>query len=217
MAHNYAPAGEDMATRFAKYTTLPRRFVPMVLPTEALVAKLTAVLRAANATSLLSVGSGGRLDLERCVGDTMRGCCRRQTTGGEADTADEGFNLAAVDMVPSGEAVTEGVQYTEVDNHWDRPEIAPGAALMFCWGTLAPWKAYVEAHAAVHGTVILVFSGIDGRVKSFPNPSLAADLALFEEHGFVCSETVEFTGKAFWLNECKLSIFQASPTVLLQN
>ena len=29
--------------------------------------------RAANATSLLSVGSGGRLDLERCVGDTMRG------------------------------------------------------------------------------------------------------------------------------------------------
>ena len=55
-------------------------------------------------------------------------------------------------QVPSGEAVTEHVKYTEVDNHWDRPEIAPGAALMFCWGTLAPWKAYVEAHAAVHGT-----------------------------------------------------------------
>ena len=27
---DYPPAGEDMASRFAKYTTLPRRFVPMV-------------------------------------------------------------------------------------------------------------------------------------------------------------------------------------------
>ena len=71
---DYPPAGEDMASRFAKYTTLPRRFVPMVggwlplrlptrpprycklilfrfffvprqvLPTEALVAKIIAVL-----------------------------------------------------------------------------------------------------------------------------------------------------------------------------
>jgi len=56
-----------------------------------------------------------------------------------------------------------------------------------------------------------VFSGIDNRVKSSPNPALAEDLAVFAEHGFVCSETAELTGKAFWLNECKLSIFTQKP------
>ncbi len=44
-----------------------------VLPTRDVVIDIVAALHAANATGLISVGSGGRLDLERCILDAMQG------------------------------------------------------------------------------------------------------------------------------------------------
>ena len=53
---------------------------------------------------------------------------------------------------------------------------------MFCWGTMVPWEAYVQK---CEGPLVLVFSGIDSRVESHPDPTVKADVDVFTAAGCV--------------------------------
>lgn len=53
--------------------------------------------------------------------------------------------------------------------------------------------------------VVVVFSGVDSRVESHPNPVYPEDAAFFEDLGFRATRATVWRGKAFWLGECLMT------------
>ena len=136
--------------------------------------------------ALASIGCGGRLDLERTL--AMQ------------------FNLRidAYDILDPRWVVDEGITYNQVHNSHDAVAVPPPAALLFCWGTHAPWRAYLEAYK---GNTLLIFSGVDDRVKSHPNPCDSQDVEFINSLGFAMESDRIFKGPDFWLSECRFTCF----------
>lgn len=101
----------------------------MVLPTPTIVDELHRVLRQHGCTGVTSIGSGGRLDLERQL-------ARHASSP----------RINAIDMLDPAIVVDEDVTYTQTLNCWDAPVVGKEDAMLFCWGTNAPWQTYVERH-----------------------------------------------------------------------
>ena len=56
------------------------------------------------------------------------------------------------------------------------------------------------------GKLLLVFSAIDRRVASNPNPAVPADAAFIARH-FPEAETADFFGSGLWLGEVRLTLY----------
>jgi hypothetical protein len=146
----------------------------------------------AKLTNIERLDHAGRLDLERALASPP-----------------SHLQVAAIDMLdPSIVVVDQAVTYEQVLDYWNADPVPPNAALMFCWGTKAPWEVYVQN---CEGPLVLVFSGIDPRVESHPNPSVVADIGVFTAAGFQQIEVFHFKAPALWLGECKLTIFARTP------
>ena len=63
----FPPRDPDQLCRFKTYTALDGMFCPMVLPTPELVSNLILTLANNSLSGVVSIGSGGRLDLERTL------------------------------------------------------------------------------------------------------------------------------------------------------
>eukprot|EP00041_Stephanoeca_diplocostata_P022126 m.524446 g.524446 ORF g.524446 m.524446 type:complete len:173 (-) comp21988_c0_seq6:1946-2464(-) len=115
----FMPSGKDQKELFHRYTTLPRRFPPMVPPLPAILDHIVYLLESNGCDAIFSIGSGGRLDLERAVASVPRAQ----------------IHVVAVDTVPTCDVVDEGVTYVEMTCGGDTYPVPPSAALLFCWGS----------------------------------------------------------------------------------
>ena len=70
--------------------------------------------------------------------------------------------VEAIDVLDKAWVVDEHVVYTQATNSCDAVCVPAGTALLFCWGTHAPWQQYLRKF---RGNILLVFSGVDGRVR----------------------------------------------------
>mmetsp|Transcript_26447 Transcript_26447/g.79448 ORF Transcript_26447/g.79448 Transcript_26447/m.79448 type:complete len:97 (+) Transcript_26447:46-336(+) len=63
----FPPTDPLQRARFDAYTGRPGCFTPMVLPTAEVLCALTSQLAKFHCSAVVSIGSGGRLDVERAL------------------------------------------------------------------------------------------------------------------------------------------------------
>jgi hypothetical protein len=194
-------------TKSYSVTSAPRKphppvVVGKVLPDKIVVDALITQLRAHSCDRIVSIGSGGRLDLERALVESWR-MSGRGGRGGPSSP--QSLQVTAVDMLDPHDVVDEGVQYVAAKTSCSAATaVGRSAALMVCWGTTAPWKMYIEA---MEGPLFLLFSGVDKRAVCHPDPRRLVDVAFLRRKGFELCATEEFKGDSFSYSECRLSCF----------
>lgn len=195
-------------------------YVLQVLPEKAVLDAIYGQVKSWGCDEIVSIGSGGRLDLERALvshwptdGDSVDVVASSAPAAGGADgpssnkshLSQPSLKITAIDLHDPTIVVSERVDYISVDNsHSPATVVGENTALMVCWGTSAPWKGYIES---MTGPLFIVFSAVDSRAMCSPDPRRADDVSFLRRHGFEPSFSVDFEGESFCYSECRLSCF----------